>query len=138
MLSTTITSPFGILSTPASQNEDCHVCLEKINIKQLYVVKLPCCGHLAHSECFKTWALSSLNTSELRCAYCRTTYPYEDKCFLCLNNLKDKDTKCTSCCQSRVHAECVNELQELRTLLVFEHTLECGQLWACNCLWVHV
>ena len=67
--------------------------------------KLPCCGHYAHTECFKTWASLSRKESTVRCAYCRTIYPYEDTCFLCLQEYTEK-LICTACCHTKVHTEC--------------------------------
>ena len=84
VLSPTIIPLFGILSPPAEQEEECHFCLETITKGQFMVFKLPCCGHLAQTECLKTWASTSQKESIVRCAYCRTTYTYEDTRFLCL------------------------------------------------------
>ena len=75
VLSPTIIPLFGILSPPAEQ-EECHFCLETITKGQFMVFKLPCCGHHAHTECFKTWASHSHTESTVRCAYCRTTYRF--------------------------------------------------------------
>ena len=90
ILSPTIIPLFGILSPPAEQEEDCHLCLETITKGQFMVFKLPCCGHYTHTECFKTWASASQVESTVRCAYCRTTYPYENTCFLCLQEYTEK------------------------------------------------
>ena len=48
--------------------------------------------------CFKTWASHAEST--VRCAYCRTTYPYEDACFLCLQAYTEK-LNYTTCCAMR-------------------------------------
>ena len=125
VLSPTIIPLFGILSPPAEQEEECHFCLETITKGQFMVFKLPCCGHHAHTE------------STVRCAYCRTTYPYEDTCFLCLEKYTEK-LNCTMCCHTKVHAECTADLTVLLSLLTYDHTLECGQLTDCNRLWVGV
>ena len=116
ILPTATISIFGILANHAFKDEDCHICLEKITKKQPFVIELPCCGHHTHTDCFRTWALSSLNATKIRCAYCRTEYEYKDRCFLCLKKIEDKDTKCTSCCHSKVHAKCASELEDLFTL----------------------
>ena len=138
ILSTSTIPLFGILTPPASEDEDCHICLEPIK-KQLFIVKLPCCGHQTHSECFKTWALTSLNETKIRCAYCRSELHYEKKCFLCLKQIEDKNVKWwTSCCNSKVHSECATEIADLSTVITYEHNLACGQLSHCNCIWVHV
>ena len=84
VLSPTITPLFGILSPPAEKEEECHFCMEKITKGQFLVFNLPCCRHYAHTKCFKTWASLSHKESTVRCAYCRTIYPYKDVCFLCL------------------------------------------------------
>ena len=110
---------------------------KKITKGQFLVIQLPCCGHYVHTECFKTWASISHTESIVRCAYCRTPYPYEDKCFLCLQE-NTKKTICTNCCHSKVHFDCTTDVIDLVILLNFEHTLECGQLVHCNCLWTGV
>ena len=140
ILSTTIVPIFGLLvNSKLKEEEDCHTCYEKITKKLAFVIETRCCGHLTHTECFQSWAESSLNAMTIRCAYCRTEYDHRNRCFLCLNKIEDKkDVKCTNCCHSKVHTECVKELKDLLTMLVFEHTIECGQLNHCRCLWVHV
>ena len=62
---------FGILCPPAEEEEECHFCLEKITKGQFLVLKLPCCGHYTHTECFKTWASTSHTESTVRWEYCR-------------------------------------------------------------------
>ena len=138
ILSPTIILLFGILSNVASKEEDCHICLETITKKQFFVIELPCCGHQTHTECFRTWALTLQNHTKIRCAYCRTEYRYKDKCFLCLNKTEDEDLKCTTCCHSKVHSKCAQEIEDLFMLLIFEHTLECEQLTSCHCQWVYI
>ena len=96
LLSTTIIPLFGILSSPAATDEDYHFCLEKITKGQFCILKLPCCGHQVHTECFKTWAISP--QSRVRCAYCRTRHVYKDKCFLCLDKINYQKTSYTNCC----------------------------------------
>ena len=137
ILSPTIIPLFGILSPPAEKEEECHFCMEKITNAQFLVFKLPCCGHYTHTECFKTWASLSHKESTVRCAYCRTTYPYEDTCFLCLQEYTEK-LNCTMCCHVKVHTECTTDLASLLSLLTYDHSLECGQLVCCNRLWVDV
>ena len=92
VLSPTIVPLFGLLSPPAEQKETCHFCFETITKGQFMVLKLPCCGHLTHTECFKTWASTSQKESVVHCAYCRTAYPYEDTCFLCLQEYTENST----------------------------------------------
>ena len=137
-LSPIIIPLFGILSPPAEKEEDCHICFEKITKGQLLVIQLPCCGHYVHTECFKTWASTSHTESIVRCAYCRTIYRYEDKCFLCLNNINDENLKCTNSCHTKIHSECSTDLADLILLLADDFTLECGQLADCNRFWVDV
>ena len=137
ILSPTIIPLFGILSPPAEKEEECHFCMEKITKAQFLVFKLPFCGHYTHTECFKTWASPSHTESTMHCAYCRTTYPYEDACFLCLQEYTEK-LNCTACCHTKVHTECATDLASLVSLLTYDHSLECGQLFRCNRLWVDV
>ena len=137
VLSPTIIPLFGILSPPAEKEEECHFCMEKITKGQFLVFKLLCCWHYAQTECFKTWASLSHEESIVRCAYCRTIYPYEDVCFLCLQEYTEK-LNCTTCCHTKVHTECSTDLTILLSLLTYDHSLECGQLTNCNRLWVHV
>ena len=51
VLSPTITALFGLLSPTAEQEETCHFCFETIAKGQFMVLKLPCCGHLSHTNC---------------------------------------------------------------------------------------
>ena len=81
------------------QRRKCHFCLEKITTGQFMVFKQPCCKHHTHTECFKTW--TSHTESTVRCTHCRTTYQYEDKCFLCLQEYTKK-LNCTICCHTKV------------------------------------
>ena len=127
ILSPTIITLFGLLSLPAKQEEDCHFCLKTITKRHFTILKLPCCRHLTHTECFKTWASASQKESVVRCAYCRTVYPYEDTCFLCLQEYTKKLT-CTTCWHTKVYTECTAELTTLLSLLTYDHSLECGQL----------
>ena len=90
VLSPTIISLFGLLSPPAEQEETCHFCFETITKGQFMVLNVPCSGHLVHTICFKTWASTSHKESVVHCVYCRTTYPYEDTCFLCLQEYSEK------------------------------------------------
>ena len=112
VLSPTIIALFTLLSPPAEHEETCHYCFETITKGQFMVLKLPCCGHLVHTCCFKTWASTSHKESVVHCAYCRTT--------------------------EKLHAECTTDLAVLLSLLTYDHTLECGQLTNCNRLWVGV
>ena len=137
VLSPTIISLFGLLSSPAEQEETCHFCFETITKGQFMVLKLSCCEHLTHASCFKTWASTSQKDSVVHCAYCRTAYPYEDTCFLCLQEYTE-NLNCTKCCHTKVHAECTKDLTVLLSLLTYDHTLQCGQLTECNRLWVGV
>ena len=43
--------------------------------------------------------------STVRCAYCRTTYPY----FPCLQEYTRK-LNCTNCCHEKVHTKCATDL----------------------------
>ena len=137
VLSLTIIALFGLLSPPAEQEETCHFCFETIAKGQFMVLKLPCGGHLTHTSCFKKWASTSHKKFVVHCAYCRTSYPYEDTCFLCLQEYTEK-LSCTMCCHTKLHAECTADFAVLLSLLPYEHTLECGQLTECNRLWVGV
>ena len=103
----------------------------------MLVFKLPCCNHYVNTECFKTWAFASQKEPIVRCAYCTTTYPYEDACFLCLQEYTKK-LNCTRCCHTKVHTECTADLTVLPSLLPYEHTLECRQLTECNRLCVEI
>ena len=137
ILSPTIIPLFGVLCPPAEKEEECHFCLEKIMKGQFLVLKLPCCGHYTHTECFKTWALLSHKESTVRCAYCGTTYQYENTCFLYLQEYTKK-LNCIMCCHTKVHTECTTDLTTLLLLLTHDHSLECGQLTGRNQVWVHV
>ena len=129
VLSPTIIPLFGILSPPAEKEKDleCHFCMGKITKEQFLVFKLPCCRHYAHTERFKTWASLSHKKSTVRCAYCRTIYPYEDVCSLWLQKYTEK-LNCTACCHTKVHTECSTDLTVLLSLLTYDHSLECDSL----------
>ena len=101
VLSPTIILLFRILCPPAEKEEECHFCLEKLTRGQHLVLKLPCCKHYSHTECFKTWASTSHTELTVRCAYCRSIYLYEDKYFLCLENINEEKLNCTNCCHSK-------------------------------------
>ena len=71
--------------------------------------------------------LASHAESTVRCAYRRTIYPYEDSCFLCLQEYTEK-LICTNHCHAKVHTECTKALTTLISLLTYDHSLECVQL----------
>ena len=143
-----LVSTFAILASPVISDETCHFCLQPCDVESIeddpyfqspfapLVMKLKCCGHYVHCKCFMNWALAPLNEYGLHCAYCRATYNYAAKCFLCLEELGDLPTKYTSCCGSKVHPDCADALVSFcQTHLTSEYTLECGQLYPCACLW---
>ena len=140
VLSPPVIPLFGLLSSVSVENEeDCHFCLETITKHQLLAIRLPCCKHYVHAECFKTWASTSQIESIVRCAHCRAIYLYKDKCFLCLNTMNNTDKlTCTNCCHTKIHSECKKELDALVTLLTFDHVLECGQIEDCDSLWINI
>ena len=135
ILSPTITTLFGNLCPAAEKEEECHFCFEKITKGQFMVFKLPCCGHNTHTaECFKTWTSGPHAESTVRGAHCRTTYQYEDTCFLCLQEYTEK-LCCTTCCHTKVHSECTTYVTALLSLLTYHHSLERGQPTDHNRLW---
>ena len=139
-LSPKIIPLFGILSTVHDNlEEECHFCLTNIKNNDLFVTKTPCCRHNIHCKCFKRWAeLSVTDDDTIRCAYCRTMYPYEEYCFLCLQKKTNNQRLMkTNCCQSTIHNRCVEDLLYILAHLSYEFTLECGQTSWCNCLWLH-
>ena len=52
VLSTPVIPLFGILCPGASEDEECYFFMGKDEMKS------PCCGHPAHTECFKTSGIS--------------------------------------------------------------------------------
>ena len=75
VLPTTVIPLFGLLANPKlREDEECHIFLEKISKLVAFIVETPCCGRLAHTECFQTWAESTLNATTIRCAYHRSVY----------------------------------------------------------------
>ena len=88
-----------------------------------------------YTKCFKTWASHAEST--VCCACCRTIYPYEDMCFLCLQEYTEK-LNCTDCCHAKVHTECTTTLTALLSLLTYDHSLECGQVIHCNQPWLNI
>ena len=118
-------STFGMASNHTSE-EDCHFCLDPITMGP--VIRLHCCGHGAHSNCFHEWSYHSRLVSDtVRCAYCRARYDHSARCFLCHNAIgQDRPIRFTNCCRFKVHAACVDLIAD------DIGTLECGH---CYCLW---
>ena len=107
--------------------------MESIAKGQFLIIQSPCCGHLDHTECFKTWGTALHTGSNVNCAYCRTPYPHQEVCFLCLKEIKnDEDLTPTNCCHTLIHSQCTTELLLLVSSLRFEYSLECRQLMDCN------
>mgnify|MGYP002803635790 FL=1 len=138
ILSNLIVPLFGILAQWKEREEDCHFCLQATKESTNFVIQTPCCKHLAHADCFQEWAESKLNETSIRCAYCRAKYNPHERCFLCLLKLDEEITYTTRCCHTKVHQDCAKELKDLDIMLLSEHTIECGQLNKCRCLWINV
>lgn len=137
VLPPTVIPLFGILCPEASKDEECHFCMENITKGQFLTMESLCCGHLAHTECFKTWGTASHTGSNVNCAYCRTPYLYQEVCFLFLKEINnDEDLTPTNCCHTLIHSQYATELLFLVSPLGFEYSLECGQLTDCNRLWL--
>ena len=58
----------------------------------------------SHAACVKKWPL--VQGDDIRCAYCRTIYSFENKCFLCLKEMDSTNLMYTTCCNSEVHLKC--------------------------------
>ena len=136
VLSPTMISLFGILCPPAEKGRVS--LLSRNNDKRtISCVQTTVLRALHSHRMFQDWALLSHTESTVRCAYCKTTYPYEDTCFLCLQEYAEI-LNCTTCCHTKVHSEFISELAALLSLLSYDHSSECGQLTNCNRLWVHI
>lgn len=65
-------------------------------------MKTPCCEHVVHCDCFKTWITQSYNNSSdftVRCGYCRAVYLNDEYCYLCLEkNTDHREVIQTMCC----------------------------------------
>ena len=131
-------TPFRDTVATSRQRRKLSHLLRKNNQRSIYGNPTTVLQTLRHAECFKTWASTSHTESIVRCAYCRTIYHYENKCFLCLNTIHDENLACTNCCHTKIHSNCSTDLADLILLLPYEFTLECGQLADCNRYWVDV
>ena len=72
--------------------------------------------------------LTTIRYDTIRCAYCRTMYPYEEYCFLCLRKKTNNQRLMkTNCCQSTIHNRCVEDLLYILAHLSYEFTL--ARMW---------
>ena len=93
ILPNTVIPPFGILCKNVTNSAECHFCLETIKNEETRTFATPCCKQKVHCSCFERWAVTAVTitgSTTVRCAYCRTIFPSEQLCFLCL---KKKGTK---------------------------------------------
>ena len=84
ILPTTIIHLFGIVSENGIEEKQCHFCFGAIEAEELLSMDTPCCPQGAHCDCFRYWAASSVVGGTVRCGYCRTLFPDNQLCFLCL------------------------------------------------------
>ena len=139
ILPTTIIHLFGIASENGTEEKQCHFCFGAIEAEELLVMDTPCCRQGAHCECFRYWAASSVVDETVRCGYCRTLFPDNQLCFLCLEKKNDNEQlMVTNCCHTTVHAECITLLRSVLSRLPFDVVLECGQVTYCGCIWTDV
>ena len=55
-----------------------------VEAEEVLAMNTPCCHQGAHCECFRYWAASSVVDGTVSCGYCRTLFPDNELCFLCL------------------------------------------------------
>ena len=140
ILPTTIIHLFGIASENGTEEKKCHFCFGAIEAEELLAMDTPCCHQGAHCECFRYWAASSVVDETVRCGYCRTVFPDNQLCFLCLEKKNDNEQlMVNNCCHTTVHAECTTLLRSVLSQLPFDVFLECGHTycWSEDCLQWH-
>ena len=111
--------------------------LSKDNKRTISGAKITMLRTLHPHGMFQDLGISISHRITVRCADCRTPYRYEDICFLSLQG-NNVELNCTNCCHTKVHSEFTTDLAALLSLLTYDHSLECGQLTDCNCLWLRV
>ena len=64
--------------------EDCHICLERINLNERGAISTPCCDHYVHIKCIRRWRREKRRKGEEEtCAYCRRPWDSTKLCFRC-------------------------------------------------------
>ena len=134
----TIIHLFGILSENGIEEKQCHFCFEGIEAEEVLAMNTPCCHQGAHCECFRYWAASSVVDETVRCGYCRTLFPDNELCFLCLEKKNNEQLMITNCCHTTIHTECITRLRSVLSRLSIDVVLECGQATYCGCIWTDV
>ena len=136
ILPNTIIPLFGILCKNVTNSAECHFCLETIENGETQTFATPCCKQTVHCSCFDRWAATSVTitgSTTVRCAYCRTVFPSEQLCFLCLKRKRNEAMAKTRCCRTSIHHQCINEVQTASTVPTdSNYILECG---FCGCVW---
>ena len=95
ILPNTIISLFRILCKNVTESEERHFCLETIEDKEPRTFVTPCCNQKVHCSSFEHWAATAITktgSTTVRCAYCRTIFPSEQLCFLCLKRKKQRSS----------------------------------------------
>ena len=123
----TIIHLFCILSENGIEEKQCHFCFEGIEAEEVLAMNTPCCHQGAHCECFRYWAASSVVDKTVRCGYCRTLFPDNELCFLCLEKKNNEQLMITNCCHTTIHTECITRLRSVLSRLSIDVVLECGQ-----------
>ena len=130
ILPNTIISLFGILCKNVTESAECHFGLETIEDKDPRTFATPCCNKKVHCSCFERWTATAITTTgstTVRCAYCRTIFPSEQLCFLCLKTKNNEAVAKTQCCRTTIHRQCINVVQATSILPTnSNYILECG------------
>jgi hypothetical protein len=138
VMPTTIIPVFGILAENTNEPGQCYFCFGRIDGEELLAMTMECCHQKAHCQCFRMWATQYDGTSvgTVRCGYCRTLFPDKELCYLCLKKKENgQSLQQTSCCRTTIHKNCTETLQATLDRLMFEFSLECGEITYCGCLW---
>ena len=136
ILPNTIIPLFGILCKNVTNSAECHFCLETIENEETRTFATPCCKQKVHCSCFERWAMNTVTitgSTTVRCAYCRTVFPSEQICFLCLKRKRNEAMAKTQCCRTSINHQCINEVQATSILPTdSNYILQCG---FCGCIW---
>ena len=106
---------------------------------ELLAMDTRCCHQGAYSECFKYCAASSVADETVRCGYCRTLFPDNQLCFLCLEKKNDNEQLViTNCYHTTVHAECIMLVRSVLSQLPLTSSWNADKLHTVGVLWTDV
>ena len=91
----------AVSKTP-KDDEECFICMEKINFRQRGSIATPCCDHFVHKKCIRKWNETQREQNKLpRCAMCRRTWDTTALCAVC----QQEQTSWRNCKLKRYHPQ---------------------------------